>query len=362
MSSIIGNVIKVSVFGESHGAAIGAVIDGLPAGEAVSTDEILVQMERRAPGKDKSATPRKESDTPEIISGVLDGKTTGMPLCAVIRNSDTRSSDYSYLKATPRPSHADYPASVKYGDSFDIRGSGHFSGRLTAPIVFAGSVCRQMLARRGITVGGHIYSIGGVHDTPFDLVNIDCELLTQLSRRPFSVIDKTAEQNMRDEIEAARLDRDSVGGVVEVAVSGLPAGIGEPMMRGVESAISAIVFGIPAVKGIEFGAGFDISAMRGSEANDRYAEDGGKIRTLTNNNGGILGGITTSMPLIMRAAFKPTPSISKPQSTLCTQDMQMTELVIKGRHDPCIVPRALPVAEAAVCIALADLMKESGML
>lgn len=362
MSSIMGNLIKVSIFGESHGTAIGAVIDGLPAGEAISTDEIIAQMERRAPGRDKSATPRNESDLPQILSGILDGRTTGMPLCAQIPNSDTRSSDYSYLKSTPRPSHADYPATVKYGSSFDIRGSGHFSGRLTAPIVFAGSVCRQILARRGVTVGGHIYSVGDVCDTPFDSVNVTGDELNKLNTRSFSVIDSYSEVRMREEIEKARLDNDSIGGVVEIAVTGLPVGVGEPMMHGVESALSAAVFGIPAVKGIEFGAGFGIAKMRGSAANDPYALRDGRVCTVSNNNGGILGGITTSMPVIMRVAIKPTPSIGQPQSTLCTETMQDSVLSIRGRHDPCIVPRALPAVEAAVCIAILDLMKEGGKL
>ncbi len=362
MSSIMGKLIRVCVFGESHGEAIGAVIDGLPAGEEIDEAQIAEQLERRAPGRDKSATPRSESDTPIILSGMLDGKTTGMPLAMQIKNSDTRSSDYSYLKATPRPSHADYPASVKYGESFDIRGSGHFSGRLTAPIVFAGSVCRQILARRGVTVGGHIYSVGSAYDTPFDAVNVTAEQLNSLNKRSFAVISSGAEIKIREEIEKARIDADSVGGVIEIAVCGLPAGIGEPMMGGVESALSAAVFGIPAVKGIEFGAGFKIAEMRGSEANDAYIMRDGKIRTKTNNNGGILGGITTSMPIIMRVAIKPTPSIGKAQSTLSVETGETAELIIKGRHDPCIVPRAVSAVEAAVCITLLDLMKESGKL
>ncbi len=362
MSSIMGKTVKVSIFGESHGRAIGAVIDGLPSGEAIDEAKIAEQMERRAPGRDKSATPRNESDIPVILSGMLDGKTTGMPLAMQIANGDTRSSDYSYLKATPRPSHADYPAMMKYGDSFDIRGSGHFSGRLTAPIVFAGSVCRQILERRGITVGGHIYSVGNIKDRAFDPVNVTASQLAGLNKRAFAVIDSSAEVRMREEIETARMAADSIGGVIEIAVCGLPVGIGEPMMGGVESAISAAVFGVPAVKGIEFGAGFAISEMRGSEANDAYILRDGKISTKSNNNGGILGGITTAMPLIMRAAIKPTPSIGQPQDTLSLETGNETVLAIKGRHDPCIVPRAVAAVEAAVCIALLDLMKESGKL
>ena len=362
MSSIMGKLISVSIFGESHGAAIGAVIDGLPAGVVLDTEAIYAQMERRAPGRDKSATPRKEKDMPKILSGVMDGYTTGMPLCAVIENGDTRSSDYSYLKDTPRPSHADMPAYAKYGEHFDIRGSGHFSGRLTAPIVFAGAVCRQILSDRGITVGGHILSIGEVKDTAFDKVGVDKKTLKQLSLASFGVIDSAAEAKMRDTIEAARLDGDSIGGQIEVAVTGLPVGIGEPMARGVESVLSSALFSVPAVKGVEFGAGFDISRMRGSEANDPYINCEGKIATATNNNGGILGGITTGMPLIVRVAIKPTPSIAMEQKTLNLNTMSEDSLVIKGRHDPCIVPRAVPVIESAVCIALCDLMKEGGLL
>ncbi len=362
MSSIMGKLIKVSIFGESHGKAIGAVIDGLPAGEEIDEALIAEQMARRAPGNTDYSTPRKESDTPQILSGMLDGKTTGMPLCAQILNNDTRSSDYSYLKATPRPSHADFPAMAKYGDSFDIRGSGHFSGRLTAPIVFAGSICRQILSRRGVTVGGHIYSIGEATDEHFEYIKPTADLLNKLNKSPFPVINSLAECYMGAEIENARKNADSVGGIVEIAVCGLPAGIGEPMMNGVESALSAAVFGIPAVKGIDFGAGFAFSRMRGSEANDRYIMKDGKISTASNYNGGILGGITTSMPIIMRVAIKPTPSIAKPQSTLNIETGEADILEIKGRHDPCIVPRAVAAIEAAVCITLLDLMKESGKL
>ena len=362
MSSEIGKNINVSIFGESHGAAIGAVINGLPAGEKLDLELIREQMRRRAPGQDPSATKRREADEPEILSGVLDGFTTGAPLAAIIRNSDTRSSDYSYLNGHPRPSHADYAASVKYGGCFDIRGSGHFSGRLTAPIVFAGAACRQILARRGVTVGGHVCSIADVSDLPFDPVEITAEQLKTLNPAYFSVIDSGAKAEMARVIEAARMDADSVGGVVEVAAVGLPVGVGEPMFGGVEGTLAKIIYGIPAVKGVEFGAGFGITKMRGSNANDRYVERDGRVATATNNNGGITGGITNAMPVIVRAAFKPTPSIGKAQPTLDTNDMTERELIIRGRHDPCIVPRALPVVEAAVCIGLSDLMKEAGKL
>ncbi len=362
MSSIIGKVISVAVFGESHGKAIGAVIDGMPAGVPVDEAYICAQMARRAPGRDATSTPRKESDTVQILSGVMDGYTTGMPICGIIENNDARSSDYSYLKDTPRPSHADFPAMAKYGRHFDIRGSGHFSGRLTAPIVFAGAVCRTALEQKGIAVGGHILKIGDIQDTAFDMTNTDPSLLEGLNRLSFAIIDSSVEEKMRAAVEAARLDRDSIGGIVEVAVTGLPVGVGEPMARGIESVISSALFAVPAVKGVEFGAGFSFAEMRGTEANDRYINKNGKIATETNNNGGALGGISTGMPLIVRVAVKPTPSVGAPQSTLNINTMQEEELSLRGRHDPCIVPRAVPVIESAVCIALCDLMKEGGWL
>ena len=362
MSSVIGNSIHISVFGESHGSAIGVVLDGLPAGEAIDLEAIDVQMQRRAPGNDSTSTPRKEADIPEILSGVLDSFTTGMPLTAVIHNTNTKSGDYEYLKSTPRPSHVDYNANIKYGGHFDLRGSGHFSGRLTAPIVFAGAVCRQILARRGIEVGGHVAAIGSVCDTPFDKVKVDADLLKSLNSRPFAVLDSGAEAKMRDEIGGARADGDSIGGEVEIAVTGLPVGVGEPMFRGVESVLSSLIFGIPAVKGLSFGAGFELAKMRGSDANDRLTMQDERVRTITNNNGGIIGGITNGMPLVLRAAIKPTPSISAEQMTLNLKTGKEESLSVRGRHDPCIVARALPAIEAAVCIGLCDLMKEGGLL
>lgn len=361
MSSVIGNSLKISIFGESHGGGIGVVIDGLPAGEVIDSELIAAQLLRRAPGRDKTATPRRESDRPEIISGILNGRTTGAPLAAIIRNTNTRSADYSELYDIPRPNHADYPASVKYGGNNDLAGSGHFSGRLTAPLTFAGAVCRQLLSRRGVTVGGHILQIGGVCDSAFDPVGLTEAEVTSPGAKIIAVIDPSAEQRMRDEIESARMSRDSVGGIVEVAAVGLPAGIGDPIFDGLEGVLSKIVFGIPAVKGIEFGAGFGFGSMRGSRANDCYISDGGKIRTATNNCGGILGGISSGMPLIMRAALKPTPSVSRPQHTLNIKTMEMNDLEIRGRHDPCIVPRALPAIEAAVCVGLCDAMITGGM-
>lgn len=362
MSSTWGSSIKISIFGESHGLGIGVVIDGLPAGEALDFDEIRREMNRRAPGRDPSATPRFEQDMPEICSGVLNNTTTGAPLCAVIENANTRSSDYERLARLPRPGHADFTASVRYNGYNDVRGGGHFSGRLTAPMAFAGAVCKQMLERRGITVGGHILAIGNVYDKSIDPMNITGSTLKQMSNSTFALLDPSYEAQMREVIERAQADGDSVGGIVEIAVVGVPAGVGTPMFGGVENVLSSIVFGVPAVKGVEFGAGFNVARMRGSECNDPFAFDRGRIVTTQNNCGGILGGITTGMPIIMRAAVKPTPSIAQKQRTVDLMDKRDTLLAINGRHDPCIVPRALPAVEAAVAIAIADMLREVNKL
>ncbi|MBQ5640696.1 MAG: chorismate synthase [Ruminococcus sp.] len=352
MSSTYGEKIKISVFGESHGGGIGVVIDGLPAGEAIDFDAVLAQMARRAPGRDKTATPRKESDLPRVLSGMLGDVLTGAPLCAVIENTNTRSQDYGDLLAKPRPGHSDYTAYIKYHGANDIRGGGHFSGRITAPLVFAGAVCRQLLERRGIQIAAHIQSVGSIHDKPFDPVAVPSALIKRLSASSFALIDESAEEAVRAEIEAARLAQDSVGGTIECAVTGLPAGVGEPMFDGLEGAIAKAVFGVPAVKGIEFGAGFALAAMRGSRANDAFCYDNGHVVTETNHCGGILGGIANGMPLIFRCAVKPTPSISQPQKTVDLQTGENTVLTIHGRHDPCIVPRAVPVIEAVTALAI----------
>lgn len=358
MSSSIGRIVKCSVFGESHGEVLGCVLDGLPAGEPIDMDEISLQMSRRAPGADKSSTPRRESDAPHILSGVLDGRTTGAPLAMIIKNRDARSQDYDEIARLPRPGHADYTAFVRYSGFNDVRGGGHFSGRLTAALVFAGAVCRQILLRRGVHIGGHVLEIHGVRDTALDPVNINADLLENLSSQRFAVIDKTAGEKMREEIEAARMGRDSVGGIIEASAVGLPAGLGSPMFCGVENILAAALFGIPAVKGIEFGAGFGFAKMRGSEANDpfEYSKDG-RVVTTKNNNGGILGGITNGMPLILRVAVKPTSSISLPQRTVDLHTGENAEISVRGRHDPCIVPRALPVVESVMALALLDLME-----
>lgn len=365
MSSSWGESVKISIFGGSHTAAIGVNIEGLPAGESIDWQEVLGQMARRAPGQDKTATTRKESDEPKVLCGLLEGVTTGAPLCAVIENRNQRSKDYSQLKILPRPGHADYTAGIKYGGYQDVRGGGHFSGRLTAPLVFAGALARQILRRRGIVIGSHVLKIAGakVSDQPFDPVGVQEELLDRLSGEYFPVIDPAAGESMRRSIEEARLGGDSVGGVVECAILGMPAGAGDPIFDGIENRIASVVFGIPAVKGIEFGAGFAAADMRGSENNDpMYMGPNGQVRTRTNNSGGILGGISNGMPIIFRAAFKPTPSISREQDTVDLAAGKDAKLIITGRHDPCVVPRAAPVAEAAAAVAVLDILAGSRML
>ncbi len=357
-----GNAVKISIFGESHGRGIGIVIDGLPAGEKLDTDKILAQMARRAPGHDKAATPRMESDTPEIISGILNNTTTGAPLCAVIKNTNTRSQDYGNIMSNPRPSHADFTGYIRYNGFNDIRGGGHFSGRLTAPIVFAGAVCRQILERRNIKIGAHIASVGNIEDERFDPINISDELIERLSTTKFGLIDENKEAPMRELIEDCRMSRDSIGGTIECAVIGMPAGAGSPMFNGIENVISSIIFGIPAVKGIEFGSGFDGSKKRGSQNNDEFYYDGDIVKTRTNNHGGILGGISSGMPIVFRTAIKPTASISQQQNTVDLIQHKNSTLVINGRHDPCIVVRAVPVIEAASAVAIINVLMEVNKL
>lgn len=356
MSSVIGDKIKLSIFGESHGEAIGCVIDGLPAGIKIDMNAIYKDMQRRAPGKDKTATSRLEKDIPHILSGMLDNVTTGAPLAMVIENTNTKSGDYSNLMTVPRPGHSDYPAYVKYGGNNDIRGGGHFSGRLTAPLVFAGSVAKQILSQMGVTIGAHIKQIGSVCDAVSDLNKTDKSLLDTLSSSTFSLIDETKEQAMRDEIEKARLSLDSVGGIIECFAVGLPVGLGGNMFDTVEGKLASILFGVPAVKGVEFGIGFGFADKRASEVNDQYEIKNGRVATLSNNNGGVLGGMTDGAPLSVSVAIKPTPSIAKKQKSVNLLTMENAELEIHGRHDPCIVVRAVPVIECAVALGLLDLM------
>ncbi len=356
MASYLGEHIHVSVFGQSHSPAIGVVVDGLPAGEKVDMEELGRFLKRRAPGQTPTSTPRKEADLPHFISGLVDDVTCGAPLAALIENTNTRSQDYEQLRDKPRPGHADFTAQVKYGGFQDVAGGGHFSGRLTAPLCIAGGICLQILKRRGIEVGAHIASIAGQADRPFDPMGESTETLEAIKRAPFPVLDEKAGELMRKAIFEAKEDRDSVGGVVECLVTGVPAGLGDPMFGGMENRLAAALFGIPAVKGVEFGEGFGVARLRGSQNNDPFTVKDGKIVTETNHAGGILGGITNGMPLLFRLAVKPTPSISKPQQTVRLSTHQVEELIITGRHDPCIVPRAVPVAEAVTALVLSDLL------
>lgn len=359
MSSEWGRHFTISIFGESHGEGIGVTINGAPAGIPIDRSALLAFMARRAPGKDKTSTPRQESDLPETLSGIYQGKTTGAPIAAVIRNRDTRSGDYGEMAHTARPGHADYTAFLRYGGFHDPRGGGHFSGRLTAPLCYAGGVAKQILESKGIFVGAHTAEIAGIPDTPFDPVALDRETLLRPGTSAFPVLNPEAGERMRAAIEAARMDLDSVGGVVECAAVGFPGGIGSPMFGGVENRLASILFGIPAVKGVEFGAGFQAARMRGSENNDPFRIKSGEVRATQNHAGGILGGISTGMPVMVRAAFKPTPSISKEQESVDFMEMADRDLTIKGRHDPCVVVRAVPVVEAAAAVALLDCLLEA---
>ncbi|MCL2049221.1 MAG: chorismate synthase [Defluviitaleaceae bacterium] len=354
MSSTWKNNIALSIFGQSHGAAIGMTLDGIPAGEAIDLDELRAFMLRRAPGNFPWATPRKEADEPELIAGLVNGKTCGSPITAIIRNTNTRPHDYGHIQFVPRPAHADFTAFVKHGGFADLSGGGHFSGRLTAALCIAGGICLQILKRRGIFIGGHVASVGAVNDDLFSPVGVGEELFAELRAMDFPVINPEAGARMVSEIEQAKQDGDSVGGVVECAAVGLPAGLGSPMFGGMENIIAQLVFAIPAVKGIEFGAGFSAATKRGSENNDSFTVTSGKVTTETNNHGGILGGITSGMAIIFRAAVKPTPSIEKAQQSVDLVANTPVQLEIKGRHDPCIVPRAVPCFEAAMAVAVMD--------
>lgn len=352
MSSTYGENIKLSIFGQSHGPAIGMTLDGIPAGLPVDMDKLQHFLNRRAPGQHSYDTPRKEEDAPEFLAGIIDEHTCGAPIAAVIKNNNVKSGDYANLKNCPRPGHADYTAQVKFKGFQDYTGGGHFSGRLTAPLCIAGGLCLQWLQQKGIRIAAHIRSIGDIQDLPVTLDAIAPEL--DKIRDDFPVINPAAGSQMRETIQNAKADGDSLGGVVECFVTGLPAGLGGAMFGGLESKIAQIIYGIPAIKGIEFGSGFSGSSMRGSENNDSFSYDGDKIFTLTNHAGGILGGISTGMPIVFSVAIKPTPSIAKTQQTVNLKQQVPVSLQIQGRHDPCIVPRVVPVIEAATAIALFD--------
>lgn len=360
MSGIWGKNIVISIFGESHGQAIGGVIGGLPSGIDLDIENIKFQMKRRAPGVDDLTTSRQEDDAFEILSGYFNGYTTGTPLSFIIRNKDKKFSDYESIKNIARPGHADYTGRIKYKGFNDYRGGGHFSGRLTAPLVFMGAICHQILESKGIIITSHIKSVGKIEDKYFDFEKIDMKIIEELKTLQLPVICKEKAESMKKEILMARENEDSVGGIIECAIIGVPAGLGDPFFDSVESQLSHILFSIPAVKGIEFGAGFGITKMKGSQANDEIFIENGKVNAKHNYNGGIVGGITNGMPVIFRVAIKPTPSIGKIQNTIDMEKMEETKINIRGRHDPCIVPRAVPVIEAAAAITILDMMLERG--
>lgn len=357
MSGVWGNNIKVSIFGESHGSAVGITIDGLPSGIKLDLNEIDKEMKRRAPGRSSISTERNESDIPEILSGFFNERTTGTPLCGIIRNKDTHSKDYSNLKDLMRPGHADYTGNVRYSGFNDYRGGGHFSGRVTAPIVFAGAICIQILEQMGITIGAHIKSVKDIEDDSFDFTNISETMLKALKEEEIPLLNKSNEDNIRKAILEAKKNTDSLGGIVECAVIGIDAGIGNPFFDSVESNLAHLLFSVPAVKGVEFGLGFKITELLGSKANDSFYYDGDIVKTKTNNNGGILGGITNGMPIVFRTAIKPTSSISIEQDTININTKTNEKLIVKGRHDPCIVQRAVPVIEAITAIGILDLIR-----
>lgn len=358
MSSTYGEILKLSIFGQSHSPAIGMTLDGIPAGLPVDFELLQSFLNRRAPGQNEYSTSRKEADQPEFLSGIVDGYTCGAPIATIIHNTNTRSGDYKNLKDCPRPGHADYPAQIKYKGYQDVAGGGHFSGRLTAPVCIAGGLCKQWLALKGIRIGGHISVLAGVADEPvfMDWLNPNLESISN----EFPVLNPSAGEKMRAEIAKAKSEGDSVGGVIECIITGLPAGLGDPMFDGIESKLAQIIYSIPAVKGIDFGSGFAGSYLRGSENNDAYTIEDGKIKTVTNQAGGILGGITTGMPVVFQAAIKPTPSIAKPQQSVNLEKMENQTLTVQGRHDPCIVHRAVPVIEAAAAIAIFDICLKNG--
>ena len=362
MASVYGNVLRLSIFGQSHSPAIGCSLDGIPAGIAVDEEALQAFLDRRAPGRDETATKRREADRAHLIAGVVDGHTTGAPIAGIIENTNTRSKDYSGLRRTPRPGHADYAARIKYNNFHDVAGGGHFSGRLTAPLCIAGGIALQALEAQGIRIFAHVAQIGGISDLPMDDMTYREADRRAILENDLPCIDAAAAGRIREEILSARDEMDSVGGIVECGIYGLPAGIGNPMFDGMENRIAQIAFGIPAVKGVEFGMGFAVAAMRGSENNDQYRIDPetGQVALESNNAGGILGGISSGAPIMWRMAVKPTPSIGRTQDSINMDTMENAELEIHGRHDPCIVPRAVPVAEAAAALAVLDALLEDG--
>lgn len=350
--------MNYTIFGESHGPAIGVVLEDVPSGVSMDMDFIAAELRRRATGNSPLSTPRKEADQVEVLSGVFEGKTTGTPLCMMIRNGDQHSKDYAAIRYLARPGHADLTGFVRYGGYNDYRGGGHFSGRLTAPLVAAGAVAKLILRKEGVQAAAHIAAVGSVWDTPIDPVHPDMAALTACGQKPFPVLSDTKGEQMQTLILEAKSQLDSIGGVIECAVTGLPMGLGAPDFdRNAETEFARQLFAIPAIKGLEFGDGFGLAALRGSQANDPWTMEDGVPVTTSNHNGGILGGITTGMPLLFRVAVKPTPSIAQPQHTIDMSAQRDAEITVQGRHDPCIVHRAVPVVEAAAALASLRLLK-----
>ena len=360
MAANFGKNYKISLFGESHGVALGINIDGIPAGTKLDLEFIKEEMKRRAPGKSRLTTLRIEKDEFEILSGYFNGVTTGTPLAMIIRNEDQKSKDYSEFRKKPRPGHADWSGMNRYDGYNDIRGSGHFSGRITASIVFAGAIAKQILQRQGILIAAHIKSLKDIKDRNFEEKDINLEQINQLRKMVLPTLSKNIAVEMEKAIMKAREEENSLGGIVEIMVKGVEAGVGNPFFESIESEISRMMFSIPSVKGVEFGAGFRITEITGYEANDEmYFDENGKIKSYTNNNGGIIGGITTGMPINFFVAIKPTASISKVQKTVNLETKKNDVLQVKGRHDPVIVPRAIVVLEAATAIVILDTILEA---
>lgn len=358
MSYSFGKNFKVTLFGQSHSEDLGIIIDGISAGYRINKDLIRKNLDRRRPGKNKFSTARKEDDDFKIVSGEVDGLTCGTPICAIIENKDMKSKDYDNLKDRPRPSHADYPAYVKFKGFNDIRGGGQFSGRMTAPIVIAGSIAEDLLLKRGIKIYSRIKSIGYEEDVKLELRDINEDKLSNLKNEDFPVFDHEAREKMQEEILKAKEDGDSIGGIVETFILNMPVGIGEPFFDSIESVISHAVFSVPGIRGIEFGSGFEAAKMNGSSHNDEYHYENGEVKTRTNNHGGIIGGLSSGMPIIFRTAVKPTSSIAKRQNTISLRDKKNVDLEIVGRHDPSIVPRALVAIEMITALAILNLVME----
>lgn len=358
MSSDFGTHIHISTFGTSHGTAIGAVVDGLPCGHTIDLEELRRFMKRRAPGQSLVTTQRKEADEPVFLSGIVDGMLSGSPLAFYIANTNQRSADYNNLRDVPRPSHADYTARMRYGDSVDMRGGGHFSGRLTAPLCCAGGIALQLLAKEGIRVGAHLRRLGTVSDDEVSYTAPDMDALHKAGFETVAMLSPTARLNAINVLDRLRNDSDSTGGIIEVFATGIPAGLGNPNFDGIENRMSRAIFGIPGVKGVAFGTGFDACEHLGSEENDPFVLEDGIVKTITNHCGGIQGGITNGMPIVLRVGMKPTASISKPQPSFSFEKHENTSLLIKGRHDPCIAVRAVPVVEAVVALVLLDFLVE----